>query len=74
MENGSKTASSAGMTSKIHCRAIGAPAIGLTWDRDGTNIATVPEKFVVEEKRVNYYYCIKLLLISAGQNDNINIE
>lgn len=65
MENGSKTASSAGMAAKLHCRAIGAPAIRFSWDREGTNIINVSEKYIMEEKRVIIITFI--IVISAGR-------
>lgn len=53
MENESKTASNAGMSAKLHCRAVGAPMIRFSWERDGSNITSVSEKYIVEQKRVN---------------------
>jgi len=53
MENESKTASNAGMSAKLHCRAVGAPVIRFSWERDGLNITGVSEKYIVEEKEVN---------------------
>lgn len=53
MKNDSKTASSAGMSAKLRCRAVGAPKIHFSWKRDESNIANVSEKYIVEEKRVS---------------------
>ncbi|VVC38576.1 Fibronectin type III,Immunoglobulin-like domain,Immunoglobulin C1-set,Immunoglobulin/major [Cinara cedri] len=53
MDNGSKTASSAGMTAKLHCRALGAPAMQFSWDLDGSAVVSVTDKFVMEEKKLN---------------------
>lgn len=52
-ESESKTASNAGMSAKLHCRAMGAPTIHFHWERDGTNVTNVSEKYIIEEKRVN---------------------
>jgi len=53
MENGSKTASNAGMSAKLHCRAVGAPMIQFSWEHDGSNIINVSEKYIVEQRQVN---------------------
>lgn len=53
MENESKTASNKGMSAKLHCRAVGAPMVKMYWERDGSNLTNVSEKYVVEEKRVS---------------------
>lgn len=60
MDNGSKTASSANMAAKIHCRALGAPTIRFSWDRDGSNIINVTDKYIMEEKRVNITFVMYL--------------
>lgn len=53
MKYDSKTASNAGMSAKLHCRAVGAPTIHFTWKRDDSKITGVSEKYIVEEKKVN---------------------
>lgn len=41
------------MSATLRCRAIGAPVIRFTWEREGLNITGASEKYIVEEKRVN---------------------
>lgn len=52
-ENESKTASNAGIPAKLRCRAVGAPVVHFSWEREGLNVTSVSEKYTVEEKRVN---------------------
>jgi hypothetical protein len=54
--NESKTAGNAGMQAKLHCRAAGAPVIRFSWKREGSNITSVSEKYIVEERQVNNLY------------------
>lgn len=61
-ENESKTASNAGMSAKLHCRAVGAPMIRFSWERDGSNITSVSEKYIVEQKRVNIIIALLFFL------------
>lgn len=58
-ESESKTASNAGMAAKLHCRAVGAPTIRFYWERDGSNVTSVSEKYIVEQKRVNIIITIE---------------
>lgn len=53
MENESKTASTTGMSAKLHCRAVGAPMVKMYWEHNGLNLTSVSEKYIVEKKRVN---------------------
>lgn len=57
-ENESKTASSTGMSAKLRCRAVGAPAIQMTWERDGNIVTSPSEKYVIEQRRVNIHQLI----------------
>lgn len=41
------------MLAKLHCQAVGAPTIRFSWERDGSNVINVTEKYVVEQKRVS---------------------
>lgn len=52
-ENESKTASNADKPAKLRCRAVGAPVVHFSWEREGLNITSVSEKYTMEEKRVN---------------------
>lgn len=77
-ENESKTASNAGMSAKLHCRAVGAPMIRFSWERDGMNITSVADKYIVEQKRVNitvllfniYIYIIYILYLGIFKSEN----
>jgi len=83
MENISKTASNDGMSAKLHCRAVGAPMIRFSWERDGLNITSVSDKYIVEQKRVNitvilfkiyiYIYIIHIYYTWVLLNRKINI-
>lgn len=53
-KNESKTASSGGVSAKLHCRALGAPKIRFSWEREGLNITNMSEKYILEEKRVSF--------------------
>ncbi|CAI6356936.1 unnamed protein product [Macrosiphum euphorbiae] len=67
-ENESKTASNAGMSAKLHCRAVGAPMIRFSWERDGSNITSVSEKYIVEQKRLNEtFYESTLTILQVDQ-------
>lgn len=48
-----KTASNAGTLAKLRCRAVGAPRVKFTWERDEVNLSSVTDKYIVEEKKVN---------------------
>ncbi|XP_026818055.1 nephrin-like [Rhopalosiphum maidis] len=68
MENESKTASNAGMSAKLHCRAVGAPMIRFSWERDGSNITSVPDKYIVEQRQVNEtFYESTLTILHVDQ-------
>jgi len=64
MKHDSKTASNAGMSAKLHCRAVGAPTIHFTWKRDDSKITGVSEKYVVEEKKVNTIITYGILVVN----------
>ncbi|XP_050530864.1 nephrin-like [Daktulosphaira vitifoliae] len=53
LENEMKTASNAGVAAKLHCRAVGAPSVRFTWERDGSNITSLSDKYIVEEKQLD---------------------
>ncbi|XP_025196659.1 nephrin-like [Melanaphis sacchari] len=68
MENESKTASNAGMSAKLHCRAVGAPMIRFSWERDGLNITNIPDKYIVEQKQLNEtFYESTLTILQVDQ-------
>ncbi|XP_050061787.1 nephrin-like isoform X2 [Aphis gossypii] len=68
MENESKTASNAGMSAKLHCRAVGAPMIRFSWERDGSNITSIPDKYIVEQRQLNEtFYESTLTILQVDQ-------
>jgi len=64
MKYDSKTASNAGMSAKLHCRAAGAPTIHFTWKRDDSKITGVSEKYIVEDKKVNIIITYVILVLN----------
>lgn len=65
------------MLAKLHCQAVGAPTIRFSWERDGSNIINVSEKYIVEQKQVSInlinfeiFFSIHLQLNTAKTPDD----